>query len=122
MSASDGRRARRVLLVGSLWMGTALAGNWQAVEGDVVRSLFSGMEYGDGVHFAYQFRADGTFSGTEMGEDVRGTWRVTKVAMCWKWTRPPGAEECYRVQKDGAEVRLLRDGYEAWWGKLKPDR
>ena len=50
---------------------------------------------------------------------IRGTWRVADRDLCWTWTRPPGAEECYRVQKDGKDVRLLRDGAEAWWGTLK---
>ena len=114
--------ARRVLLAGALLlvMGTAFAENWKAVKGETVRSLFAGKELGDGVHFAYRFFSDGTFSGTEMGKDVRGRWHITGNEMCWKWTHPPGAEECYGVQKDGAEIRLMRNGYEAWNGTLKP--
>ncbi len=113
--------ARRVLLAGAffLLMGTGLAENWKVVKGEAARVLFADKEFGDGVHFAYRFRTDGTFSGTEMAKDVRGTWRVVRDEMCWKWTRPPGAEECYSVQKDGAEIRLIRNGYEAWYGTLK---
>ena len=113
---------RRALLAGALipWLGMGLAENWKVVNGEAARSLFSDKEFGDGVHFAYRFLADGTFSGTEMGKDVRGRWRFTGREMCWKWTRPPGAEECYGVQKADAEIRLMRNGYEAWYGSLKP--
>ena len=39
--------------------------------------------------------------------------------MCWKWTQPPGLEECYQVQQDGAHVRLMLNGSEAWYGTLE---
>ena len=39
-----------------------------------------------------------------------------------RWMRPRGAEECYRVERDGAAVRLLKDGSEAWFGTLKSGR
>ena len=97
-----------------------LGGDWKAVEGARLRSLFLGKELGDDVHYAYTFRADGTFSGTEMAKEVRGTWRVTKTEICWTWTRPRGAEECYQVETAGSDVRLLRKGAIAYFGILKP--
>jgi hypothetical protein len=117
-----GDRARRVFLAAALisWAGAALAENWKTVKGEAARALFAGKEFGDGVHFAYRFRTDGSFAGTEMGKDVRGSWRVMKDEMCWKWTRPSGTEECYDLQKNGAEIRLRRNGFEAWYGTLKP--
>ena len=96
------------------------AENWKAVSGRTAKTMFSDAEYGDGVHYAYRFRSDGTFSGTEMAKDVRGTWRVKGNELCWRWTHPPGAEECYRAERNGAEVRLLKNGSEAWFGTLKP--
>jgi hypothetical protein len=60
-------------------MGTGLAENWKVVKREAARALFADKEFGDGVHFAYRFRTDGTFSGTEMGKDVRGTWRVESL-------------------------------------------
>jgi len=98
------------------------AENWKAVDGRTLQTLFVDAEYGDDVHYAYRFRRDGTFSGTEMAQDVRGKWRVRGDELCWRWTRPSGAEECYRVERDGAAVRLLKDGSEAWFGTLKPAR
>ncbi|HEV8261415.1 MAG TPA: hypothetical protein VGR01_06800 [Burkholderiales bacterium] len=96
--------------------------SWKAVKGASLRGLLPGKELGDDVHYAYRFRSDGTFAGTEMGKDVRGTWRVTGDEICWTWSRPRGAEECYTVEKDGAALRMLRGGSEAWYGTLKPAR
>jgi hypothetical protein len=84
--------------------------------------MFAEHEFGDGVHFAYRFRADGTFSGTEMAKDVRGTWRLSGREICWTWMQPRGAEECYAAHKRGSEVSLFRNGSEQWYGTLKPIR
>jgi len=92
----------------------------KAVQGEALREMFAEHEFADGVHFAYQFRADGSFSGTEMAKDVRGTWRLSGREICWTWTRPRGAEECYVAHKRGAEISLFRNGFEQWYGTLKP--
>jgi|SRR4051812_18062823 len=94
----------------------------KSVQGEALREMFAEHEFGDGVHFAYQFRADGTFSGTEMAKEVRGTWRLSGGEICWTWTAPRGVEECYVARNSGAEVRLLRNGFEQWYGTLKPIR
>jgi hypothetical protein len=94
--------------------------NSKPVKAADLRPFFAEHELGDGVHYAYQFHADGTFSGTEMGKDVRGKWRFSAREMCWTWIQPPGAEECYVVRKKGAEVSLLKNGMEEWYGTLKP--
>jgi hypothetical protein len=54
-----------------------------------------------------------------MTKQVSGSWRVEKNEFCWKWKRPPGPEECYQVQQDRVQVRLLVNGSEAWYGALK---
>jgi len=95
---------------------------WRAVEGASVQKLFADRELGDGTHYSYSFRHDGTFVGFEMGKDVRGTWRSTERQICWTWTKPRGAEECYEVQRSGNDVRLFRRGYEALSGTLTPLR
>ena len=115
-------KAASFVLAALACLAAQAAENWKAVKGPALRSTFAGKEYGDDVHYAYRFRPDGTFSGTEMAKDVRGTWRVTDSEICWRWTRPRGAEECYRVERDGTAVRLLKDGSEAWFGTLKPGR
>ena len=93
--------------------------HWRDLTGEALRILFSDKEFGDGVHFAYQFKADGTFTGTEMTKQASGSWRVTKDELCWSWERPPGPHECYRVEQDGSHVRLLINGVEAWYGTLR---
>jgi len=101
-------------------IGAIAAEQGKVVQGEALRVMFAQHEFGDGVHFAYRFRADGTFSGTEMANDVRGTWRLSGGEICWTWTQPPGAEECYIARKSGAEVSLIRNGFEQWYGTLKP--
>jgi|SRR6266850_731337 len=93
--------------------------HWRDVKGAALRTLFQDQEFADGVHFAYQFKAGGTFTGTEMSKSVSGSWRVQENEFCWKWLRPPGPEECYAVQQDGPHIRLLINGSEAWYGTLQ---
>jgi hypothetical protein len=101
-------------------VGAIAAEQGKAVQGNALREMFAEHEFGDGVHFAYRFRADGTFSGTEMTKEVRGRWRLSGREICWTWTQPPGQEECYVARKSGAEVSLSRNGFEQWYGILKP--
>src|SRR5438132_13058901 len=89
------------------------------VRGAALKTLFQDKEFADGVHFAYQFKAGGTFTGTEMSKRVSGSWRVQGNEFCWKWIRPPGPEECYSVEQDGPHVRLMINGSEAWYGTLQ---
>lgn len=95
---------------------------WRNVSGAELHSLFTDKEFGDGVHFAYQFRGDGTFTGTEMSKSVSGSWRVRRNEFCWRWLRPAGPEECYEVQQDGDAVRMMINRSEAWYGTLAPLR
>jgi hypothetical protein len=93
--------------------------HWRAIKGAALHDLFKDKEYADGVHFAYQFKADGTFTGTEMMKTVSGSWHVRQDRLCWAWQQPPGPQECYDVQQDGMHVRLLVNGSEAWYGTLE---
>lgn len=93
---------------------------WKRLDGTALKSALNDAELGDGAHYSYRFHADGNFDGTEMGKEIRGTWHTTAQALCWRWIRPPGREECYTVERKGRELRGLRDGYEAWWGELAP--
>ena len=64
--------------------------HWRSVKGAALQKLFQDKEFADGVHYAYQFKAGGTFTGTEMSKSVSGSWRVHANEFCWKWIRPPG--------------------------------
>ncbi len=111
-----------LIVLASITGSAAAQEHWRDVRGAALTAMFSNKEFADGVHFAYQFRANGSFTGTEMSKDVSGSWRVRKDAFCWKWLRPTGPNECYEVQQDGPHVRLLINGSEAWYGTLEPLR
>ncbi len=67
------------LLCGLVALSLPVSGadeRWRKVNGALLQSLFQDKEFGDGVHFAYRFKLGGTFSGTEMSREVRGSWRV----------------------------------------------
>jgi hypothetical protein len=108
-----------IILMAASFAATADEEHWRHVPGAALAALFSDKEFGDGVHFAYQFKRDGTFTGTEMAKQVSGSWRVRSDELCWNWQRPPGPHECYRVEQDGSHVRLLINGVEAWYGTLR---
>lgn len=90
------------------------------VSGAELQKLFADAELGDGAHYAYRFKSDGSIAGTEMGKDVRGTWRTTARQFCWTWSKPPGSEECYEVRRQDSDVHFFRNGYEASSGTLTP--
>lgn len=98
--------------------GAAPAGPWRSVRGAELDGLLVNQELTDDAHYAYRFRADGSFDGEEMGKTVRGSWRATSGQMCWAWRQPKGSEECYDVQRQDKELRFLRHGREAHSGRI----
>jgi hypothetical protein len=123
----DAGRTIKTVLPCALLALSALASaadkeNWRDVKGADLHALVQDREFGDGVHFAYVFKADRSFSGIEMGREERGTWRIAGDEWCWKWIEPAAAEECYRVQRDRMQVRLMRNGTEEWYGTLRKTR
>lgn len=112
-----------VLLVASLIGSTpvwATDTDWRSVTGKNLFKTFAEHELGDNVHFAYQFKSDGTFSGYEMTKNVRGKWRTTATQICWAWIKPLAAEECFEVLKWKNNVRLFKNRYETEGGMLTP--
>ena len=93
---------------------------WQNVRRAGLRDMFIDHELADGAHYAYQFRGNGTFTGFNMGKEIRGTWRLAEKEFCWTQRKSMAVEECFEVERRGNEMRLLRDGYEAFSGKLSP--
>ncbi len=100
--------------------GAGQEAQWPPVRGKALQELFAGQDLGDGVHYAYQFHRDGQLTGTDMGKPARGTWKVTGAYLCYAWSGRRSEEECYEVRRRGNEVRLFRDGYEAFSGSLTP--
>src|SRR3989442_14516486 len=85
------RRSRSVMLLAAVMMSLSLRvsavekEHWRRVKGAALQTVFQDKEFADGVHFAYQFKAGGTFTGTEMSKSVSGSWRVHANEFCWKW-------------------------------------
>jgi len=92
--------------------------SWRSVRSADLHALFVDHELADGVHYAYQFRSDGTFTGFNMGKAIRGTWRVAGDEFCWTESRRAAEEECFDVERSGSSIRLLRDGYVAFSAAL----
>lgn len=93
---------------------------WRSVRNVDLHAMFVDHELADGVHYAFQFRADGTFTGFNMGKEIRGTWRLAENEFCWTTRKSARTEECFEVERRGNEIRLLRDSYEAFSGRLSP--
>jgi hypothetical protein len=93
---------------------------WRSVGGADLRATFVDHELADGVHYAYQFRGDGTFTGLAMGKEIHGTWRLVGNEFCWMQRKFTAVEECFDVERRGKEIRFLRDGYAAFAGNLSP--
>jgi hypothetical protein len=111
------------LLLAAVLVGVAHAqagAVWKSVRGAELRAMFIDHELADGVHYAYQFRSGGNFTGFAMGKEIHGTWRLAGNEFCWMQRRFTAVEECFEVERRGSEIRFLRDGYEAFSGNLSP--
>lgn len=93
---------------------------WPTLRGASLSQAFTNQDFGDGVHFAYQFLADGELRGMNMGKPAKGIWRTTSSELCWRWVKSSEAEECYQVRQQGPAVRLYLDGQEVLSGNLTP--
>ncbi len=92
--------------------GRGAADVWRPVRGPDLRSAFAAHELADGVHYAYRISDDGTINVYETVRAVRGRWRTRGSEFCWTWLRPAGSEECFTVERQGADIRFLRNGAE----------
>jgi hypothetical protein len=92
----------------------------RSVQSAELRGIFVDHELADGVHYAYQFHSDGTFTGFNMGRAIGGIWRLAGNEFCWIQRKSTAQQECFEVERRGNEIRLVRDGYEAFSGRLSP--
>lgn len=93
---------------------------WVTPRGEVLTQAFANQDFGDGVHFAYQFLASGELRGMNMGTPAQGRWRVAGNELCWRWAKSRDPEECYEVRQHGSAVRLFMYGQEVLSGNLTP--
>lgn len=117
------RAARWIFVVTTMAVAlNALAADkgWVMLRGMALTQAFANHDFGDGVHFAYQFLADGELRGMNMGKPAQGRWRVTGNQLCWRWAKSKDPEECYEVRRQVPAVRLFLDGQEVLSGNLTP--
>jgi len=93
---------------------------WVMLRGTALTQSFANREFGDGVHFTYQFLDSGELRGMNMGKPAQGRWRVSGSQLCWHWAKSKEPEECYEVRQHGPAVRLFLDGQEVLSGNLTP--
>ncbi len=93
---------------------------WGTLRGEVLTHAFANRDFGDGVHFAYQYQENGKLHGMNMGKPGQGHWRVARNQLCWRWARSKDPEECFEVRQHGPAVRLFLDGQEVLSGNLTP--
>ncbi len=93
---------------------------WVLLQGKVLAQALANQDFGDGIHFSYQFLSSGELRGMNMGKPTRGSWRVTGSEVCWHWTKAKEPEECYQVRQRGQVIRLFLDGQEVLSGNLTP--
>ena len=87
------------------FVASALAAEtfWQ-LKGRQIMAQFSGMEFTDEIHFAEEFKRDGTLSGAYMGRSKVGQWRAVRDELCL--SRGGDEERCYAVWLSGKKVQL----------------
>ncbi|MCE1181249.1 MAG: hypothetical protein LWW81_02935 [Rhodocyclales bacterium] len=91
---------------------------WVTLRGTALTQAFTNQDFGDGVHFAYQFLEDGELRGMNMGKPAQGHWRVAGNELCWRWAKSKEPEECYLVRRQGPAARLFLYGLEVLSGNL----
>lgn len=94
--------------------------SWVTLRGNALTQAFANRDFGDGVHFAYQFLVNGELRGMNMGKPAQGHWRVTGNQLCWRWAKSKDPEECYEVRQQSQAVHLFLDGQEMLSGNLTP--
>lgn len=94
--------------------------DWVMLRGKTLAQAFANQDFGDGVHFAYQFQQGGELRGMNMGKPAQGHWRVAGNQLCWRWAKSKDPDECYEVRRHGPAVRLFLDGQEMLSGNLTP--
>ncbi|HRH71637.1 MAG TPA: hypothetical protein PLM62_01005 [Zoogloea sp.] len=117
------RAAHWCLAVGAVvaaFNAAAADKGWVSLQGKTLTQALADQDFGDGVHFAYQFLQDGELGGMNMGKPAQGRWRAAGNELCWRWAKSKDSEECYQVRQRGSAIRLYIDGQEVLSGNLTP--
>ena len=107
-------------VVAAAFNAVAADQSWVSLRSKALTQAFANQDFGDGVHFAYQFLLDGELRGMNMGKPAQGRWRVAGSELCWRWAKSKDPEECYQVRQRDSAIRLFLDGQEVLSGNLTP--
>ena len=99
-----------LLLITPAFAASPQAEGFKKLSGAQIRQAFVGKKFSDGIHFSYEYQANGAVQGTGMGKKTTSTWKVAKDQLCV--TDPSFGETCYQVWRKGAAVRLSVEGSE----------
>ncbi len=84
-----------------------------------MRLAFSDHTLRDEAHWTYRFLADGNLDAVDMGQHLRGIWRISNKELCIDLTVHRKVEtDCYQVWRSAELIELRRDGLMILQGKL----
>jgi hypothetical protein len=69
-----------------------------------IRQAFAGRRFTDDVHFAFDYKANGTIGGTSMGRKINNKWSIANAELC---ITDSAGEICYSVWKKASAVKLM---------------
>jgi hypothetical protein len=111
------RRIEGLVVAAAMWLPFAVsalaAEPFRQLNGGEIRARLTGMEFTDGVHWAFVFGQGGHLSSISMGRRGSGQWWVREDRLC---LRPPESllSRCYEVWLSGAGVQLREPGIEVY--------
>lgn len=84
--------------------GPLTKGGFKHLSGPQIRQAFVGRKFTDDVHFASEYKADGSILAVSMGKKRTNKFAVSENQLC---VTDSFGEACYAVWKKGNEVRLI---------------
>jgi hypothetical protein len=91
---------------------------FKRLRGSAIERLISGKEFGDGVHWRYEFHANRQLKSVSMGRRQELRWSVKNDTLCWG--NATGLV-CHQVWRFGSILQLQPDnGTPPLDGELKP--
>lgn len=96
------------MLIVSLTMSAGSVGaapTRHVLNADEIRATFVGQVVGDGYHWRYYLKPDGSVDGTSMGRSRKGYWSVRGQQLCLAIINDTAQDQCYGVvRKDKALI------------------
>lgn len=101
------KKHQKVLCVVAFGISAGMASAAQVLSADELRQAVSGKVVGDGQHWTYHLKKDGSLEGAEMRRPVTGRWAVKGNRLCLSVPAEAPAN-CSQVGHAGKSL-VLRD-------------